>query len=277
MCLISIIIPTFNREKLLERAINSVMLQTFKDFECIVIDDGSTDHTESLPVFKNYVSKIKYLKLSSNSGVSKARNTGVALSKGQWIAFLDSDDEWKPQKLEKQITWHKQHPDYLISQSKEIWIRKDKRVNPPKTHEKIEGYIFNESLKRCMITPSSVMMLRKLFIDSGGFNENFPVCEDYDLWLRITCKYKIGLIKEYLLTRYSGHLDQLSSSMIIPDKFRIKSIIDLLNCNVLNQEQMQEAKKELIRKANIVANGYKKRGNLIEYERYSEIIKQYSQ
>ena len=276
MPLVSVIIPTYNRTALISRAINSVLNQTFRDFECIVIDDASDDGTDQLDILKTPAPGLRYIKLPSHSGVSKARNAGVAETSGQWIAFLDSDDEWRSRKLEQQVQWHCANPGFAISQTKEIWVRRGTRVNPPKTHEKKEGYIFGQSLRQCMVTPSSVMLSRKLFLDTGGFDETLPACEDFDLWLRITCRLPVGLVSEYLLTRYGGHADQLSATVMGLDRFRIQSITGLLDSKMLSSDQATIAKAELVKKAIIVANGFKKRGNREEYERYSRIAEAFS-
>ncbi len=269
MPLVSVVIPSFNRKILLQRALQSVLRQTFTDYELIVVDDGSEDGTRDLPILKE--SKIRFIRLEENHGVSRARNIGVKESSGDWIAFLDSDDEWFSSKLEKQISWCRCNPQFEIMQTREIWIRNGNRVNPPMTHEKFQGDLFEASLKRCMITPSSVILRKSLFEKAGGFNENIPVCEDYDLWLRITCKYQIGLLDEYLLKRYGGHCDQLSMSMIGMDRFRVQSMLDLLNTNFLNQTQINLLKTVLSSKALIVANGYLKRGKKELYEKYRYI------
>jgi glycosyltransferase involved in cell wall biosynthesis len=269
---ISVIIPTYNRSLLLRRAVRSVQCQSYTDIEIIVVDDASDDGTDLLDIFSEHPRvPLRYVRLEGHGGVSKARNRGVALSQGAWLAFLDSDDEWLPRKLAEQAAWHEANPRYRISQTKEIWIRRGRRVNPPLTHEKIQGYIFEQSLQRCMITPSSVMMQSSLFHEAGGFNESLPACEDYDLWLKITRVWPVGLIDEFLLTRYGGHADQLSASVMGLDRFRVRSIIDLLNSKKLSQEQDLLARAELVRKSTIVAEGFRKRGRTEEYERYRRI------
>ena len=242
----------------------------------MVVDDGSTDGTAALPLFKNSDPRLRYIRLTENRGVSAARNAGVKSTSAPWLAFLDSDDEWLSEKLEKQVRWTIEHPDMHIVQTGEIWIRRSRRVNPPKTHEKFEGDLFAASLERCMITPSSVMLRRTLFEQMDGFNESFQACEDYDLWLRVACRYRVGLIKEYLLKRYGGHADQLSATVPVLDRFRIRSVADLLAANVLTEEQKALAMKNLLKRAYIVAQGYKKHGNVKEHERYKKIIAQYS-
>jgi len=273
---ISIIIPTFNRAPVLTRAICSAAEQTYIDCEIIVVDDASTDGTDLDKLVPDIASRITYIQLPVHRGVSAARNTGAHNAKGQWLAFLDSDDQWHADKLSRQMQWHKENPDFIISQAKEIWIRNGVRVNPPKTHEKKQGDIFAQSLERCMITPSSVLIARDLFFNAGMFNESLPACEDYDLWLKITCRQKVGLIDEFLLTRYGGHDDQLSSTVAGLDRFRIRSIMDVIGSNRLTSDQENLARAELVKKSTIFANGCKKRGKLAEYERFRNIAELFS-
>jgi glycosyltransferase involved in cell wall biosynthesis len=275
MPLISVIIPFYNRKDLLPRAIESVLNQSHTDLEVILIDDCSTDGSSDLDIFSSD-KRIFYYRQPVHSGVSKARNDGVLRAHGEWLAFLDSDDEWLKDKLALQMQWILAHPDFEIVQTKEIWIRNGTRVNSPRTHEKFEGDLFEASLSRCMITPSSVILSRKLFDRVGGFNQSLPACEDYDLWLRICHSYQVGLIDEYLLIRYGGHSDQLSSNVMILDRFRIRSILQLLEHNKLNDTQLALAVATLIKKATLVANGYLKRGNQDLYERYISISKRFN-
>jgi glycosyltransferase involved in cell wall biosynthesis len=274
MPLISVIIPVYNRKDLLPRAIKSVLNQSYTDLEVIIIDDCSTDGTSDLDL-GSPDKRISHYRQPIRSGVSKARNDGVLRAKGEWLAFLDSDDEWLREKLTLQTQWILAHPNVEIVQTKEIWIRNGTRVNPPQTHDKFGGDLFEASLDRCMITPSSVILSRKLFDLVGGFNESLPACEDYDLWLRICLSQRVGLIDEYLLIRYGGHADQLSSNVIILDRFRIRSILQLLEHNRLNDTQRTQAVATLVKKATLVANGYLKRGNQDLYERYISISKRF--
>jgi glycosyltransferase involved in cell wall biosynthesis len=272
MPFVSVIIPVFNREKLLSRAIDSVMRQTFRDYELIVVDDASDDGTGNVASVNP---DVKYIRLSAHSGVSRARNAGVDASIGEWLCFLDSDDVWHKDKLLRQNLWHKSNSGFRISQTDEIWIRNGVRVNPPVTHKKIHGFQFMENLERCMITPSSVMMQKDMFYEAGKFNESLPACEDYDLWLRITSRYPVGLIDELLVTRFGGGSDQLSTTVMGLDRFRIRSIMDCIKNCALSPEQCLAAKRVLVRKAGIVANGYKKRGNYTEHLHYTNIAEMY--
>lgn len=274
---ISVIIPTFNRKTLCKKAITSVLNQTYTNYELLVVDDGSTDGTSQDILFggKSNRKHCRYFSLPHNTGVAYARNYGAAQAEGEWIAFLDSDDEWHPKKIAKQVAWIRTHPEYSIVQTKEIWIRKGKRVNPPKTHEKIAGNIFKESLERCMITPSSVMIKKDFFLKTGTFNESIPACEDYDLWLRITLRHPVGLVDEYLLTRHGGREDQLSYYINTLDRFRVRSLLQILAHEHPDPVQQQLIYTTLVRKAEIVANGAKKRDKVDEYERFTHIADQY--
>ena len=254
--LVSVIIPAFNRANVIKRAVNSVIEQSFKDFECIVVDDGSTDETEL--VLQEFSNKIKVIK-SENRGVSAARNLGAAEAVGTFIAFLDSDDEWKPQKLQKQIDFmHKNG--FRISQTDETWVRNGKFVNKSNKYKRPSGDIFYNCLEVCAVTPSSVIMEKELFFGYGGFDESFPVCEDYDLWLRMSLKEKFGLIDEPLIIKYGGNPDQLSNSTCL-DKYRIISIFNMLNENrELSAKQEKALREVLAKKVKIYSEGAKKRG-----------------
>jgi len=266
---VSVIIPTFNRQNTIERAINSVLNQSFKDFELIVVDDGSTDRTSEL--LKSIPDLI--LIKQTNQGVSKARNVGISKSGAELIAFLDSDDEWLPEKLEWQVEFFDKNPDAMICQTEEIWIRNGKRVNPMKKHKKYSSWIFKECLPLCVVSPSAVMMRQKLFDCVGLFDESLPACEDYDLWLRIAARFPIYLIDEPLVVKYGGHSDQLSRTIPNLDRYRIKSLKKILESGILTEEQRNLAYKELARKSKIYGNGCLKRGKNEEGEKILKLVK----
>jgi glycosyltransferase involved in cell wall biosynthesis len=272
---VSVIIPVYNRRELAQRAVQSVLAQSYRDFELVIVDDGSTDGFCASDITRCTPVHQRFLHYPFRRGVSAARNSGAAAAQGPWLAFLDSDDQWHTLKLERQMQWLTENPGYRIAQTREIWIRGDKRVNPPKTHKKIEGYIFSESLKRCMITPSSVIMQKSLFREMGGFNESLPACEDYDLWLKIAAQHAVGLIDEYLLTRFGGRADQLSAATPLLDRFRIRTLLDLLAGGRLNSGQKTLVRRELALKANIVAQGCKKRNKEHEYQQYAALAERF--
>jgi len=262
MILVSVIIPTFNRKEKVCSAIESVLNQTNRSFELVVVDDGSTDATAEF-LTKEYQDQLTIV-TTSRQGVSAARNIGVSMSTGDWIAFLDSDDIWHPDKLKRQIEFHQQQPAILISQTQEIWIRKGKRVNPRKKHQKPDGDIFLPSLLLCTISPSSVIMTRELFNQFGGFDVNMPACEDYDLWLRITAKHSIGLLNENLLTKYGGHSDQLSQEFPAMDRFRIYSLLKVFLSGELTEAQKKAVEITAREKLKVLMIGAEKRHQDVE-------------
>ena len=221
---ISVVIPTYNRYTFLKRALTSVFTQTYKPSEVIVIDDGSTDNTSQI---KQDFPSIRYF-YQQNKGVSSARNLGIKKASYEWIAFLDSDDEWHKDKLKEQVAFHKQNPDILMSYTDEVWIRNGVEVKIPKKFKKLGVDIFKENLEYCNIAPSSVCLHVELLKDVGLFDESLEVCEDYDLWLRILVKYRVGLIDKKLIKKYAGHEDQLSFKHWGMDRFRVESLEKLL-------------------------------------------------
>ena len=269
MTAVSVIIPTFNRAQKVRRAISSVLFQTFRDYEIIVVDDGSTDETSlSLAPFRTH---IRHLAHPKNLGVSAARNTGIRASKGPLIAFLDSDDYWLPEKLALQVAFFESRPEVLACQTQEHWIRKGVRVNPGKKHLKPSGEIFDASLKLCLVSPSAVMLKRSLLDEVGLFDEALPVCEDYDLWLRTSSRYPIHLIETALVVKEGGAPDQLSHSLEGMDRFRITAIARLIEGGRLTEGQAHAAFKEITRKCRIYGAGCIKRGKKEEGEDYLQL------
>lgn len=262
---ISAVIPTFNRLGMVERAVRSVLAQTYPSFECIVVDDGSTDNTFQA-LQQEFGDRIRLFK-KENGGVSSARNLGIQESRGEWIAFLDSDDEWFPAKLERQMAHVKAHPACRIVQTTEQWTRQGRRVNPGLVHLKKGGDLFEASLHRCMITPSSVLMKKSLFGEVGLFDEAMIVCEDYDIWLRITSRMEVGLVEEDLMVRHGGRSDQLSAGHSL-DKYRIDAIKKLLAGTDLNPDHRALAEKVLKDKSRIYGKGCLRRGREREAAAY---------
>ncbi|HIA56166.1 MAG TPA: glycosyltransferase [Candidatus Lambdaproteobacteria bacterium] len=271
---ITAILPTWNRAEWLEKSIQSVLDQTFGDFELVVVDDASTDSTAE--IIERYSGKIRTIVFSENRGVSAARNAAIKNSDSEWIAFLDSDDFWHPDKLQKQIAQTKMRPACPLHFTDEIWIRNGVRVNPKKKHQKKEGWIFQPSLALCLMAPSTVILRRELYEVHGLFDESLPVCEDYDLWLRLTAQHPVALLDEKLMTRHGGHADQLSRSDWGIDRYRVQSIQKILKTESLRPEDRTAAIRMLIEKCGILAKGFRKRGNLKEVEKYEKIIRQSS-
>jgi glycosyltransferase involved in cell wall biosynthesis len=261
---ISVIIPTYNRCELLQRAVLSVLKQTRPADEIIIIDDGSTDGTPEL-IPKKYP-RIQY-SWQKNTGVSAARNTGIEKSSGDWIAFLDSDDTWLQRKLEYQQKALNENPEYLFCHTNEIWIRNGQRINPLKKHQKSGGYIFERCLPLCVISPSAVILHRSLFERFGKFDTELPVCEDYDLWLRLCAFLPILYLEKPLITKYGGHADQLSRSTWGLDRFRIRALEKIITDPELTPVYKHAAEKMLITKLKIYLQGAEKRGKSDEIKR----------
>ncbi|MDP2045612.1 MAG: glycosyltransferase, partial [Deltaproteobacteria bacterium] len=254
--LVSVIIPTYNRAGLVRLAVASVKAQTFRDFEIVVVDDGGTDGThEALAADR----ELRVRRHSHRQGVAAARNLGVAAARGEWLAFLDSDDLWLPDKLARQMSFLEGRPELLICQTDETWVRRGVRVNKPAAHRKVAGQIFLPSLGRCMISPSAVMLHRRLLEAHGGFDETLPAAEDYDLWLRLTWRYEVGLVDEPLVIKRGGHPDQLSRQWGL-DRFRIRALAKLLEEPDLPRPYARAARQMLAVKCAIYAQGCDKRG-----------------
>ena len=266
---ISVVIPSYNRKDFLKRSIDSAINQTKKPLEIIVVDDGSTDGTEAM--IKSDYDFVKFIK-QKNKGVSAARNIGIKVSIGEWICFLDSDDEWKKDKLEKQINAMKSNPGYKFFHSNEIWIKNGLRINQKKKHKKYGGDIFDKCLDMCRISPSSVMIDKTVFDEVGNFNEDLVVCEDYELWLRICDKYRVFFIDEPLIIKYGGHQGQLSYSIESIENHRIKALEHLILGN-LNSKNKRHAIQMLLSKLNIYLKGLVKRKKNDEIAVYEEKIK----
>ena len=268
---VSVIIPTYNRGWIIEEAIDSVLNQDFSDFELIVVDDGSDDNTrEILGAYANAITVLH----QPNRGVSAARNRGIAEASGRLIAFLDSDDLWLPGKLTTQVKFFEENADAMINQTQEIWLRNGVRVNPKKRHHKFSGMIFERSLALCLVSPSAVMIRKSLFDIIGLFDERLPACEDYDLWLRISCRYPVHLIDFPLIIKRGGHNDQLSKAAGL-DKYRIQSLINIIDSNLLTPQQYKAAVIILREKSEVYANGCRKRGRQEEAEYVSALAGKY--
>jgi glycosyltransferase involved in cell wall biosynthesis len=270
---VSVIIPTYNRWPMIAEAVESVLEQGYGSFEIIVVDDGSTDGTKER--LKKYGSSVLVIS-RQRSGVAASRNYGVSVAQGRYLAFLDSDDLWLPQKLTIQTTFMEQHPEVKICQTEEIWIRGGVKVNPKAKHAKPSGDIFRRSLDFCLVSPSAVMMTRNLLDQFGGFDESFPVCEDYDLWLRIAKDHAIALIPEPLVVKRGGHADQLSHSTWGMDRYRVQSLRNLLRNGLLG-EKRNWVLETLHRKIFILSQGARKRGKQDEAAAYKAILAEFLQ
>ncbi len=270
---VSVIIPTFNRKHTLTRAIESVLNQTYQLYEIIVVDDCSKDGTfDWVQTRYPFINLIRLSSANPPRGVSYARNQGIKMAKYDWLALLDSDDEWLPQKLEHQIQLITDKSNSLFCHTNEIWIRNGIRVNQMKKHQKYGGYIFNKCLDICRISPSSSLFHKSVLDEVGNFDEKLKVCEDYDLWLRISAKYDILFLDEALIKKYGGHNDQLSKINGGIEQYRIIALENIMSSGMLKKRQFNKARDSLLKKYYIYEKGLKKREKIDELEKVKNKI-----
>jgi len=251
----------------------SVLKQTLQPDQIIVVDDGSQDNTARI-INKRFPEA--HLIQQKNHGVSHARNRGIEAASNQWVAFLDSDDQWFNNKLSVQMRALAASPQYRLCHCDEHWIRNGKRVNPMNKHQKRGGDIFEFCLPLCAISPSAVIIHQSLFEEVGLFDESLPACEDYDLWLRICCSNPVLFVDSALLEKTGGHEDQLSRKHWGMDRFRLKALSKLLRNHLLSDEHKLMTELIFKQKYHILFNGARKRGNdafATELEsQYSDLI-----
>lgn len=269
---ISVVIPTYNRSNTIVRALESVYNQTSPADEIIVVDDGSTDN--SAAIIRQAFPAVKLIE-QPNEGVSSARNKGIEYAEHDWIALLDSDDEWLPQKLESIRAAQHRNPQEVVFHSNEIWIRNGVRVNAMKKHTKFGGMIFEYCLPLCVISPSAVVIHASVFEQIGMFNESLPACEDYDLWLRLCHRHPVFYIAQPLINKFGGHDDQLSRKHWGMDRYRIRALHDLLKIPTLNHRQRQQTTEMLRRKLRILLKGARKRDNREIVTQYQPLLEYY--
>ncbi len=267
---ISVVIPVHNRHTFVKRAIESVVKQTRRPKEIIVVDDGS------YPPLCNRLSdalkeQVRIIRLPENQGVAASRNAGIKEASGKWIALLDSDDEWTRDKLRNQVVYIETNPFFEIVQCQEIWIRNGLRVNMRKHHKKREGWLWKKSIELCCISPSAVMATKELFLDLGLFQEEFPACEDYEFWLRVTRRRPVGLNPEADLIKYGGHSDQLSCRFPAMDRFRVAALLKALE-GEKSPEYRQDLMVSLKQRLEILYNGALKRKKIEAANVYQYIL-----
>lgn len=264
--MVSAVITTYNRRAFLPEALASVLAQSFPPSEVLVIDDGSIDGTEDVVRGLSSPVPIEY-RWKENGGISSARNLGISLSRGDLIAFLDVDDLWKPHKLATQVEAMARES-ALVSYTDEIWLRNGARLNQGKRHRKYSGDIYERCLPLCIISPSSALISRRVFDEVGPFDESLPVCEDYDMWLRICSRFPVLFIPKPLIVKRGGHGDQLSRTYEAMDKYRVKALAKILESGALDEDRRRATVAELKRKCRVVSQGAQKRGRVDEAAYY---------
>jgi glycosyltransferase involved in cell wall biosynthesis len=276
--MISVIIPTYNRRRLLEQALGSVLDQTLSPAEIIVADDGSSDGTPAwLAARAAENPRLRHLPLEHRGCPGRARNAGARAARGKYLAFLDSDDLWEPRKLARQLAFFAVHPHLGICHTRERWLRRGREVSQAGQRHRRSGDIFRVALKKCVIGPSTVMLKRSLFEELGGFREDLEIAEDYELWVRLCAREQVGYIDEPLTLKRAGHGGQLSEKYSQIEIFRLRALKDLLEGGWFTEEgQRRAAAAELARKCRIYAAGCRRRGRLAEARRYAALAAHYA-
>lgn len=263
---LSVIIPTFNRAHLLDRAVSSVLKQTVLPREIIIVDDGSEDSTQKVIDAIEKRSGIKFIyHKQPNRGPAAARNAGIERSSFAVLAFLDSDDHWRRNKIEMQYRVLQNSNQGRISHTREKWLRRGEHLNQKKIHRPPDGYIFNSCTRLCCVGMSTVMIKRTIFEDYGYFDENLRCCEDYDFWLRVSAHEPFLLIDAPLTIKEGGRDDQVSAVYRVGmDKYRIYALHKLLDQGKLEPEKEQQARRMLIKKCEIYGKGCLRHGKIPE-------------
>ena len=264
---VSVILPTYNRCASCIEAVDSIVAQTWRHFELIIVDDGSTDDTRARLDDRCAAIRdipIRIIALDHAGMPGRTRNRGVAAAHGELIAFLDDDDLWLPKKLEQQLELHRGPNAAALSHTREIWRRGLRTISQRRQHHRRAGDIFADALRRCIIGPSTVMLNRGLFLQQGGFREDLPIAEDYELWLRITAHHQVAYLDQALTIKRGGRPDQLStiapqSSKTI-EYWRMQALKPLVDAaDFASADQLAAASAELTRKRHIYAAGRRKR------------------
>lgn len=276
--MISVIIPTFNRESFLAEAIQSVLGQDYfagkapgEEWEFLIVDDGSEDSTRE--VFGRF-GGVRYI-CQTHKGVSAARNLGLSLARGTFIAYLDSDDLWKKEKLRLQMEFLEAHPEAQVCLTEEIWIRNGRRHNLMKKHQKQSGWNLDKVLPLCLLSLSSALFRRSVFEELGNFDEGLPACEDYDFGIRLAYRYPIYFLKDKLIIKRGGHPDQLSRQFWGMDRFRVRALEKALRLG-LSPEQERLVRAEIVKKCGILLPGFLKRNNQEEARKYAALIEKHT-
>lgn len=208
---VSMIIPTYNRANLLCRAIQSALNQTYENFEIIIIDDGSNDNTSDVvEKYQKQDERIRYIRCEKNKGGSAARNKGIKAAKGEYLAFLDDDDEWLPEKIEKQMIKFKNvSNDVGLIYSGFSCISESSGKIVTEINPILRGNVYHNLLENCILGSPTPLIRKICFRKAGLFDETLPSCQDWDMWIRISEYYKFDFVSG-VLAKHHVHGDQIS-------------------------------------------------------------------
>jgi len=273
--LVSVIIPVYNRFELAKEAVSSVLGQTFRSLELIIVDDGSTDMTPILATYFRDDTRVKYIRINHSGMPGFVRNKGVEIAKGKYLAFLDSDDLWMDSKLKKQVDFLEKNSAIKVVHTREAWVRNGKTISQAGFNHRRFGDIFSDALEKCIIGPSTVLIETTLYRELRGFRDDLEIAEDYELWLRLTDSNSIGYIDEALITKRAGHVGQLSEKYGQIEIFRIRGLKKLVEQHYFTIENQKPAELELAKKCRIYAAGCRKRNKVEEAKLHESIAIKY--
>ena len=271
--LVSVIIPAYNRFELLMQAAASVLAQDMTDFELLIVDDGSEEEISTAAGTGD--ERVRVIRIRHTGLPGLVRNRGAEAAKGRYLAFLDSDDLWKPEKLGLQTAFFAEHSGSRICHTREVWDRDGRTVSQSSQRHRREGDVFEDALKKCILGPSTVMMEREFYLETGGFREDLEIAEDYEYWLRITAYHRVGYIDMPLTVKRAGSWEQLSEKHGQIEVFRIRGLKGLVDSGFFPPEREDAARKELARKCRIYAEGCRKRGRNAEAGEYEAVARRY--
>lgn len=273
---VDVVIPAHNRVHLLREAIESVLQQSFPRFTIVVVDDASDEDLQSLVGCND--PRVSFLRVGKNLGAGGARNLGAAQGRAPLLAFLDSDDLWHRDKLQRQVETMQAQPAFEWCHTDELWLRNGEPARQGTAYRKQGGQFLPRAFERCLISPSAAMFRRPFFEKSGGFNANFRLCEDFELWLRLLSTSPIYHIPENLVTKRAGDWPQLSATAQI-DRYRVLALhryYRLFRNSQLFSENRDFFYTAAIRKCEILLSGAARYGNqrgAIRYQAWLTLFK----
>jgi len=268
---VTVILPTYNRAQSITRSIRSVLSQTYQDFEFIIIDDGSIDNTEKIVrKFQEKDKRIRYIRHNKNKGSATARNTGIKAAKREYIAFQDSDDEWLPEKLEKQMKVFKNVPPKVGVVYTGFWkIDGDKRKYIPSSRVKQkEGDIHKKLLNGNFVDTPTVLIKKECFEKVGIFDEHLCALEDWELWIRVSKHYHFKFIDEPLLiSHYTSNSVNINLNSLI---WASKLILEE------HFEEFKRERKALIQQIHRIGSLLCQNGKMVQGRNYlSQALRSY--
>ncbi len=281
---IAVVVPVRDRPILLLRALHSVLAQTFRPAAVIVVLDAPGGRkSEDAHAARSLEASFERLAIplvlveGETRGPAAARNAGVRATDHDWIAFLDSDDAWHANKLARQADYLARRPHLVACQTRERWFRFDRELAQPERLRPRRGRFLRDALHTCLVACSSVVIRRDAFWEVGGFDESYPACEDFELWLRLLEVQALGLVEEKLSDKHSGDWPQLSSSPLL-DQLRIRAVLSAVDRGRLGAEERAAARASCLAKLSVLERGADKHGSrrMVEEVR-AEIRRRFSE